>query len=35
MGNSNAGRLGGLLRAHIRAPFISIQPERLAGGLHA
>ncbi len=35
MGNSNAGRRGGLLRARIRAPFILIQPERLAGGLHA
>ena len=35
MGNSNAGRPGGPLRARTRAPFISIQPERLAGGLHA
>ena len=35
MGNSNAGRRGGSLHARLRAPFISIQPERLAGGLHA
>ena len=35
MGNSNAGRLSGSLHARIRAPFISIQPDGLAGGLHA
>ena len=35
MGISNAGRPGGPLHARIRAPFISIQPNELAGGLHA
>lgn len=35
MGNFYAGRLSGSLRARIRAPFISIQPDGLAGGLHA
>lgn len=35
MGNSNAGRLSGSLCTRIRAPFISTQPDGLAGGLHA
>ena len=35
MGNFKTARMCGLKRAHLRIPFYFIQPERLAGGLHA
>ncbi len=35
MGNFNPDRRGGPSRTRERAPIFSIQPERLAGGLHA
>ncbi len=35
MGNFQLGRCRDPSRTRLRAPIFSIQPERLAGGLHA
>ena len=35
MGNFDLDRRGGPERTFARAPFMTTQPDRLAGGLHA